>query len=361
MFASTAGKAVYFDHAFGREISWGADVADGFDHEFLPGAASYDIAQNKRCPQLSERLDQFDPDVIQVYGYRRSLSRQAMYWARRRGRRVFMVADSELLAPRSRAVRTVKAAYVPVMLRLAHGFLTIGDENERYYRSYGIPASRMRRSPIPIDSNLINEALAERESRRGHLRRQWAVADDDFVLLTVGKSVARKSHPHVLRAVAQFPEQDRRRTVVVFAGGGPDTGDLEQESRALGVRCITAGFMPIPHLVSAYLAADALVHPSARDPHPLAVAEAVFSGLPIVVSDRVGSWGQTDDVRPNQNGLRYPYGDTAALASHLLELSRNDQLRSQMGIASRTIGQSRGLEASVSTYLDAVLETRATA
>ncbi len=353
-FASTAGKTTYFDPAFSRDISWGSDVTDGFDHEFLPGADFRGVAQYQDKVRLRPRLDSFDPDVVQFYGYRRALSRQTLGWAVRRRRASLMVADSELLGPRSRAVRALKAVVLPPILRLPTAYLTIGDENERYYRTYGVSASRLWRSPIPIDSALFDDVLRDRGSVRPLVRKSWGVAETDIVLLAVGKTVPRKSHEHVVRAVAQLAAADKARTVAVFAGGGPSSDVLTAEANSLGVRVVLAGFLPVSELARAYQGADVLVHPSSADPHPLAVAEAVYSGLPVIVSDRVGSWGQTDDVRPRQNGLRYPYGDTAALSQAVCVMLRDEDLRRQYGVESSKIGRARDMSASVNAYVEGV-------
>jgi glycosyltransferase involved in cell wall biosynthesis len=294
--------------------------------------------------------------VVQVYGYSRVVSRQALYWARRRRIRSLMMADSELLAPRSVWKRAAKAVVVRVLLHLPTGFLSIGDENERYYRHYGVPQRRIHRCPIPIDSELLDRVLAEREQVRRRVRSFWGLGESDVVCLTVGKSVPHKAHPHVVQALSQLPSPDRERAVAVFAGGGPDTPQIRSEAEHLGVRVVTPGFLSLPDLMAAYVGADLLVHPSSKDPHPLAVAEAVYAGLPVVASDRVGSSGPSDDVQLDRNGLLYPFGDVTALAKVLTELVGDPDYRGRLGAVSRDIGRRRTLSASADSYVKAVLE-----
>lgn len=355
-FASDSGKIPYFDPAFGREVDWGTDITDGFEHEYLPGFDSYELRGNSGSPVIRERLTIFQPDVVQVYGYGTKLARQALLWAKRNRRRTLMVADSELLSPRGTFTRFVKAATLPLLLQVPAGYLTIGDENERYYSHYGVPQRRMTRSPIPIDSILLDKVLQDRQRIRGDMRTKWLVNDDDVVHLVVGKTVPHKSHQHVLQAIAELPKAERDRAVAVFAGGGPGTDELKRLAAKLGVRAIMAGFLRVPDLAEAYVSADVLVHPSAADPHPLAIAEGVYAGLPVVLSDRVGSWGASDDVRA-ANGLRYPFGNIARLTEHLADVVRDGALRQKLGDESRRIGQTRALNSSVSSYVDAVLRT----
>jgi glycosyltransferase involved in cell wall biosynthesis len=323
------------------------------------GQTPHDLAGKGASPALANRLAAFNPDVVQLYGYRSKLPRQALLWAKRHGRPSLMVADSELLSPRTALARAVKAVSLPLILRIPSGFLTLGDENERYYAHYGVSRKRMSRSPIPIDSLLFDRFLSNRHEVRTRVREVWGVNDSDVVFLAVGKTVPRKSHDHILEAMARMSPIQRRRAVAVFAGGGPGSEDLGILSEVLKVRSVMAGFMSIPELVGAYLGADVLVHPSAADPHPLAVAEGVYTGLPVVLSDRIGSWGPTDDVRPRSNGLRYAYGNIAEFSEHLTELVRDNALRQRLGNESWQIGQTRRLTDSVASYVDAVLRVTA--
>jgi glycosyltransferase involved in cell wall biosynthesis len=117
-----------------------------------------------------------------------------------------------------------------------------------------------------------------------------------------------------------------------------------------------AGFVAAEELPAYYAASDFLIHPSSDDPHPLAVTEAVVSGLPVIASDRVGSIGRSDDVRIGLNGLEYPYGDILALTSHIALLMGEPVRRDQMSRASLAIAENRTMAQSVDAYCIAVRE-----
>jgi glycosyltransferase involved in cell wall biosynthesis len=54
-------------------------------------------------------------------------------------------------------------------------------------------------------------------------------------------------------------------------------------------------------------------------------------GCPVIISDRCGSYGETDDVRHQQNGFVYPYGSIAELAEKIKLLAQNSDLRKRFG------------------------------
>lgn len=354
-FASSAGVTLYFDPSFGQTITWGSDATDGFDHKFLaPDAVTIEEAVAGADPRGC--LIDFAPDAVQVYGYADRLARRTLLWCARHRVPSVMVSDSELVAPRSRLRRAAKRMFLPLVLRLPAGVLTIGDENERYFRRYGVKGTRLHRSPIPIDSPSLDDVLASREAVRAAERAAWQVGEDDVVLLAVGKSIARKRHEDVVEAVGRLEASVRQRSVVVLAGGGDTTDALRSRADELDVRLLALGFLPVPILYRAYVGADVLVHPSEADPHPLAVAEAVYCGLPVLLSDRVGSWGPTDDVQPGVNGVRYPMGDIGGL-SRLIEAWIVDPVsRAEVGDGSTRIGRTRTLNLSARTYVDGVLK-----
>jgi hypothetical protein len=74
----------------------------------------------------------------------------------------------------------------------------------------------------------------------------------------------------------------------------------------------------------------------------------------VIVSDRVGSAGPTDDVRIGINGLRYKYGDVDRLTELLLHFCQHPEEAEKMREGSRSIGPQRTLRVSAEGYLKAV-------
>jgi len=356
-FATDAGAGVYFDEGFGQAIRFQGNLLDGFGYEFLPGhLTGVSVETRIGNPHVGERLSAFEPDVVQVYGYYHAISRDAIHWAVKRKKPVLFCSDSELRGPRKLWTRAMKALVLPRMLAKCDGFLTVGDCNEDYFRNYGVSTDRFFRCPYPIDDEMLTKALASRDEARSFVREKFGLPPDGMVALVVGKLTARKSVDHAIRAVAETWRRElRAKLFLIVAGNGPEKEPLEGLARNLEPDAIRfAGFVEVAELPRYYCAADLLIHPSSQDPHPLAVAEAVFCGLPAVVSNRVGSVGPTDDVRLGVNGMEYAYGDTEALARHLLYLHEHPEERRRMSRESLQIGQKRTLGVCVAGYLKAL-------
>jgi glycosyltransferase involved in cell wall biosynthesis len=354
-FATSAGLQPYYDAGFGQLVQFQNDLTNGFDHEYLPGNVA-ELNGKVRNRHLGERLSAFNPDVIQVYGYYHPLFRDAMAWARRAGRPVLYWADSELLTRSSLWKRLVKRVVLPRLFARCAGFLTIGDCNTDYYRHYGVTPDRLFRSPYPIDEARLTQAVEARSEARRELLARFELPDDAIVALVVGKLTARKAPGDAIKAVSRVWSFGlKNKLFLILAGNGPERDGLQ----ALASQCEPAairfaGFVEVSQLPSYYAASDLLIHPSSQDPHPLATCEAVFCGLPAIVSDRVGSVGPTDDVRLGINGIQYKYGDVDKLTELLLNFCRNPDEAERMREGSRRIGAQRTLNVSVAGYLKAV-------
>jgi glycosyltransferase involved in cell wall biosynthesis len=354
-FASDAGAIAFFDAGFGQEVRFQDDLLAGFDYEFLPGHVPA-IKGRIRNPNLRGRLSAFSPDAVHVYGYYHPLSHDAMSWARAEGRRVLFCSDSELRFPRKPWTKAMKALVLPGILARCDGFLTTGDCNEDYFRAYGVSPDRLFRCPFPVDEPKLNQALGARVEVRRALRAKFALPADATLALVVGKLTAGKAVSHAIEAVAKtWSEGLRDKLFLVIAGNGAERENLQALARSLQPEAVQfAGFVEVTELPNYYCAADLLIHPSSQDAHPLAISEAIFCGLPVVTTDRVGSVGPTDDVRPGVNGIEYPYGDVDSLGRHLHYLCDRPDQREEMGRRSFEIARKRGMDVSVAGYLKAV-------
>ena len=57
-------------------------------------------------------------------------------------------------------------------------------------------------------------------------------------------------------------------------------------------------------------------------------------GCPVILSDRCGSYGESDDVKDGTNGMVFPFGDIPALAAAIERLGKDEELRISFSAAS---------------------------
>ncbi len=357
LFESLRGAEPFWDPNFGRTVDWGSDVTDGFDWLALTRRHEGRLASAWRCIRSTvSQLRRMRPDVVVVYSYTQVISVAAAIAAKLMGYRVAAITDSELLAHRSGPVRILKRLVVRMWLRLVDVLLTCGDENERYFEHYGFPRTRMVRCPFPIDEESFQATDEERIVLRRAVRRQLGIPESAFVILNVAKLVAWKGQEDLIRAVAAVATGDPGiGPWLLLLGDGPDREALHSLATDTGVREIVfGGFVSPKQLPRYYAAADLYVHPSLVDPHPLAVTEAICTGLPVIATDRVGSAGRTDDLQAGRNGWVTRAGDWQSLAQLLRDrLSRPEEL-SDAAMWSLSIYAGRGMAATVDGFISGV-------
>jgi len=117
------------------------------------------------------------------------------------------------------------------------------------------------------------------------------------------------------------------------------------------------GFVNQSRMPRMYALADVFVLPSARDHRGTVVNEAMACGLPIVITDQVGVWGEVDIVRNCDNGFVFPAGDIDRLAELLDTLVNDEALRSRMGARSLEIISAWDYESDIDGILSALRAT----
>jgi glycosyltransferase involved in cell wall biosynthesis len=166
------------------------------------------------------------------------------------------------------------------------------------------------------------------------MRQRLGISEDDFVVLFVARMV-REMGLHVL--LAAIPEVIRQAPNVRFLIAGT-SGELEGEAHALARprpdKMFVFPNVAVEELPFLYAAASVAVTPSINERAclGLAVAEAMASGKPVIVS-RVG--GGPELVTDGESGLLVPPNDPAALARAILCLNGQQDQLPRMGQAGR--------------------------
>jgi glycosyltransferase involved in cell wall biosynthesis len=337
-FGSKAGLHPYVDRSFGKTVHWDGLETEEFPHEFVNGEDASPVTSSTDSPALNDALRAFSPHALLTYGYSQRLQRRAQAWAVESGVPVVYFSDSELRRHQIWWKRAGKALVLPAKFRQFSCFLVTGNANEQYYLKYGVPAWKMLRASYPIDQRSFLAAYERRSELREGARRSLGLGCSDHVALMVGKLVRWKRQDDLIATTGIggcLP------TSVVLVGSGPKEAEWRSlapvgQSRS---RVIFAGFKQPSELPALYAAADVYVHASEIEPHSVAISEAAFMGLPILVSDRCGSYGTDDDVRPGENGFVYPCGDVHALARAIDRLASRPDLRLAMGRRSHEIAK----------------------
>ncbi len=160
-------------------------------------------------------------------------------------------------------------------------------ENQRapFERHYGTSADRMVLLPpgITRDRMAPDNAVEVRATMRAEL----GVNDDEFLLLTIGSSFIDNGLDRTLIALAQLPEETRRRTRLIAIGHDDPRSFIRmaQRLRVSDRFSVLHGRDDIPRFLQA---ADLLLHPAYDEPGGSVLLEAMVAGLSSISTDVCG-------------------------------------------------------------------------
>ncbi|WP_432257903.1 glycosyltransferase [Cupriavidus sp. TMH.W2] len=174
--------------------------------------------------------------------------------------------------------------------------------------SGAVPSGRVIVMPNGIDTNRFRQDDASRE----RMRRDLGLNAGEVLVLNVGRLVPEKDQAMLIEA---FREVHRRipRARLMIAGDGPLRAGLTSQIAGYGLNhavLLIGARKDIPELLRA---ADVFVLSSRIEGMPLAVGEALASGLPVVSTAAAGVAELAGDV-----ATITPVGDAAALATGLV-------------------------------------------
>jgi glycosyltransferase involved in cell wall biosynthesis len=167
--------------------------------------------------------------------------------------------------------------------------------------------------------------------RRPHIetvsRRDLGFADDDILLVTVGRLVSRKAIHQLISMIARIEHANVRLLVL---GTGPLGQQLSECARRLNVeeRVHFLGYVNETEKFRILKVSDIFVSTSQHEGFGLVFLEAMASGLPVVCYDH---GGQTDFLENGKTGYVLPLNDELAFLEHCRQLASATNTRKEMG------------------------------
>jgi len=157
-------------------------------------------------------------------------------------------------------------------------------------------------------------------------RSDFRLGENDVLLVTVGRLVARKGLANLLGIIRKL---DNRQVRLLIIGDGPEKNNLIQRADELGIgdRIQFLGRVDDERKFQILALSDLYVSASDHEGFGLVYLEAMAAGLPVLCFDK---GGQTDFLENGRTGFLVPYGDGGLFASRLEELCGNPVTRKEM-------------------------------
>jgi glycosyltransferase involved in cell wall biosynthesis len=209
---------------------------------------------------------------------------------------------------------------------------TVRHVNELYdvHRHVGLIPLGIERPPARVSSS----------------RSAFGLPADAFVMVTIGRLVARKASTQLVEALAA---SRLRNAHLLIVGDGPDADAIRRRAAELGVadRVHLPGQISDAEKYDALAVADAFVSTSQHEGFGLVFLEAMAFGLPIVCYDR---GGQTDFLTSGETGFVVKLNDLNAFTHAVRALHADIYLRRRIGQRNRRLVENYFIDSCAARY-----------
>lgn len=326
-----------------QEMGWETAVASSNDYEDpsqlnIPHCDTYYEIPFERIPwkagnirayrELKKIIDEGNFHIIHCHTPVGGLiTRLAARDARKRGTKVLYTAHGFHFHRGSSLVSWL--AYYPVEWLMAHltdVLLTMNREDYALAKKH-MHAKRVEYVPgVGIDTG----RFANHREDRLEKRRELGFGEEDFLLLTVAEMNKNKNQSMVLKALARLkdrPEFDRMKYLI--CGMGDYEAVLLREAQDLGIAAHVFFMGYRKDIPAVHRCCDLFAFMSYREGLPVALMEAMSSGMPTVCS---AARGNTDLIENGKEGLIVD-NEPQAVADAILELYHDPARRASFSAA----------------------------
>ncbi|GHU26965.1 UDP-glucose--(heptosyl) LPS alpha 1,3-glucosyltransferase WaaG [Betaproteobacteria bacterium] len=268
-------------------LEWKGDVPDGFECVVVPVRSFSNVRRYARFSDWVAR-DLIERPADRVIGFNKMP-----------GLDVYFAADP-CYEEKARALRNPlyrlssryrhfsayeRAVFAPEPESRTEILMISSVQQPLFEKYYGTPKQRFHLLPPGISTD--RRAPANAAEIRADFRREFALNEEDLLLLQVGSGFKTKGLDRSLNALAslpdKLPESLRSRTRLI-AIGQDDPSPFMRQARSLGINervAILPGRGDIPRVL---LGADLLIHPAYNENTGTVLLEALVAGLPVLAT-----------------------------------------------------------------------------
>ena len=185
-------------------------------------------------------------------------------------------------------------------------------------RIFGLPFEKINVIPNGLNMNMYNGIEKDYD-----FRRRFA-SDNEKIVMCAGRLVYEKGFQHLIAAAPKILE-GYHDTKFIISGKGGMLDELKAQADYLGIsnKVYFTGQLSYKELCKMYKIADVAVFPSTYEPFGMVAIEAMYAGVPTVVSD-IG--GLNEIIEHGVDGMKSYAGNPNSIADSVLALLYDHQL-----------------------------------
>jgi len=327
-------KVFYFRHSFPRVWEY---WRVGFLPAFLPRHWEYSRNLHKALRRTAKQFD-----LIHITSTFLFASALGVFYARKFGKPSIISPRGNLMEPID--LKLIKGAFKKIYIALFENFalknvcavhFTVKHEQEEY-ESHKFPSRENFIIPNGIDESEFEKSQENNNGENLDFRRKYGISKNEKIVLFLGRLNWKKGLDTLIPAFKRVAEKvpDVR---LVIAGG--DEGGYQKKIEKLvsdanlKERVCFINAIKGKEKIQAFEESDVFVLPSYSENFGMAVVEAMYFGLPVVITKYVGVAPFVEEAKA---GLVVPK-DPESVARAILEILGNSNKKREMGVNGRRL------------------------
>ena len=256
------------------------------------------------CQDVEEMIMAGNPDIIIVSGsYMLPPAWEAVKIAKKNGIKVLFWSESHLEESRGykSATKKLREKIRNKFYKKFDGFMYPGQKAKEFIEKYADSKVALINIPNLIDNRVFD--IANTVYSKAILRDKYTIDQCKYVFFSPIRLTHVKGMLEFLDLLSKADDKDKCQLVI--AGEGELKEEIELKAKGYGIDLMMVGYRCEAEMVELYRCADCFLLPSLADPNPLTCIEAIWNGLPLLVSDHVGNHPEV--VREGKNGHVFSY------------------------------------------------------
>lgn len=193
------------------------------------------------------------------------------------------------------------------------GFLYAGKLSKELSLNYANRNAKFHFLPNLIEENAYYRGFLELRPQRNELRKKWHVKNDDIIVITPARLIWVKGIHTFLELLEQV--NTTRHVVMLIPGAGNYKREIEKKIAETKLDVRLLGHQQQEQTIELYAISDFFILPSLSDANPLTCIEALWSGLPLMVSTHVGNYPEV--IKEGLNGYVFDYANPQEAVSKI--------------------------------------------
>jgi glycosyltransferase involved in cell wall biosynthesis len=298
------------------------------------------LRDRKAFSECLRLIADLDPDIVHTHSSKAGVIGRAAGWreggcAGRRGV-VHTIHGLPFHPYESRWRNLIYVKSERFAAKRCHAIVTVCDAMKTQALAAGVGTPDLFTT---VYSGMETERFLDPGVTRDEIGARLNIAEGDFIIGTVARLAELKGHDDLLDAIgATMSEHPHWKMLWVGDGWWRDRLLGRVQELGLDKQVMATGLVPPDEVPALMRSMDVLVHPSYREGLPRTVAQALLSGVPVVVYDLDGAPEVCID---GQTGRLVPAGDQNALRDAITWMAEHPAERAAMAERGREICRER--------------------